>query len=108
MRDKKLVNLILIGTALSAGHNVDHIVRGDLRFPLTWESAPFIIVTIAIYTIVAFGLYLYSNGKVGPRFWAIFAGAGLAFGWLAHFSPFTDQSARDIFNSYESVVAGWF
>jgi hypothetical protein len=107
MRDKKLIALIIVGTILSLGHNVDHIVRGDLALPLTLESVPFIVVTLVTYTIIACGLYLYSKGKVGARFWAIFAGAGLAFGWLGHFSPFTDQPARYVFNAYESVIAGW-
>jgi hypothetical protein len=107
MRDKKLVNLIIVGTILSLGHTVDHIVRGDLHWPLTWESVPFIVVSLAIYAAIALGLYLYAQGKVGARFWAIFAGSGLAFGWLAHFSPFTDQPARYIFNAHESVIAGW-
>jgi len=107
MRDKKLVALIIVGAILSLGHTVDHIVRGDLGLPLTLESVPFIVVSLATYTIIAWGLYLYSKGKVGARFWAIFAVGGLAFGWLGHFSPFTDQSARDIFNAYESVLAGW-
>ncbi len=107
MQDKKLVTLIIVATILSLGHTVDHIVRGDLSLPLTLESLPFIIVTLAIYSLIAWGMYLYSKGKVGARFWTISAAGGVALGWLAHFSPFTDQSARDIFNAYESALAGW-
>ncbi len=107
MRDKKLVALVVLATIFSLGHSADHIVRGDLRWPITSESVPFIIISVVIYTVIALGLYLYSKGKVGHRFWAILAGGGVAFGWLAHFSPFTNQPARYILGAYESVVAGW-
>jgi amino acid transporter len=39
-------------------------------------------VSLVTYTIIGFGLYLYSKNKVGPRFWAIVAGVGAALGCL--------------------------
>jgi len=107
MRDEKLTTLIVLATVLSLGHTVDHILRGDLHWPLTLESVPFIAINLAIYTFIALGLYFYSRNKVGPGFWAIFGSIAVAFGWLAHFSPFTDQPPRYILGAYESVVAGW-
>jgi hypothetical protein len=53
------------------------------------------------------GLYFYWRGRVGPRFWTIVGGIGVAFGWLGHFSPFTDQPPQHILNAYTSVAAGW-
>ena len=107
MRDKRLITLVILGTIFSLGHTVDHVFRGDLRWPLTLESVPFIIISLAIYAIIGFGLYLYLKNKVGPGFWAIVAGIGVAFGWLAHFSPFTDQPPQYILSAYESAAAGW-
>jgi hypothetical protein len=107
MANKALVNLVVLGTVLSLGHTADHIARGDLRWPLTQESLLFIIVSLAIYALIGVGLYLYVKKRVGPRFWAIGAGFGVAFGWLAHFSPFTDQPVRYILGAYESASAGW-
>ncbi len=107
MRDKRLITLMVLTTIFSLGHSVDHVVRGDLRWPLTLESVPFIIISLAIYAIIGFGLYLYLNNKVGSGFWAIVAGIGAAFGWLGHFSPFTDQPPQYILSAYESAAAGW-
>ena|SRR5436305_7886091 len=107
MRDKKLIALVVLATIFSLGHTTDHIIRGDLHWPLTLESAPFIMISLVIYTVIALGLYLYSKNKVGPGFWAILASVGVSFGWLAHFSPFTDQPPRCILDAYESVAAGW-
>ena len=107
MRDRKLVALVTLATIFSLGHTADHVVRGDVRWPLTAASVSFIGLSLAIYAIVVVGLALYSRGHVGPRFWAIFAGVGAVFGWLAHFSPFTDQPPGYIVGAYRSVSAAW-
>lgn len=107
MGNGKLTALVFLATILSLGHATDHIIRGDLRWPLTAESVGFLVITLVTYGIVAAGLYLYSRGKVGPRFWAILASLATFFGWLAHFSPFTDQPPRYILGAYGSAVVGW-
>jgi hypothetical protein len=106
MPDKKLIILVAILIVLNFGHDADHIARGDLRLPLTVESAPPIIIIVAIFSILVFGLYFYLKNKVGPLFWAIVAGTGAAFGWLAHFSPFTEQTPQYIFHAYGTAAAG--
>ncbi|HKA34397.1 MAG TPA: hypothetical protein VKH64_14340, partial [Candidatus Binatia bacterium] len=95
----KLITLILLGGVLYLGHAVEHIARGDVRWPLGAESLPFVVVTVIIYALIGFGIYFYRRDKIGPRFWAIFAALGAAFGWLGHFSPFTDQPPRYIFSA---------
>jgi len=107
MIDKGLVAMIVLVAALSFGHTADHICRGDLRWPLTLESMPFIALNMAIYAIIGVGLYLYLKSRVGPLFWAFVAGAGVVVLWLAHLSPFTDQPPQYILRAYESVTAGW-
>jgi len=107
MIDKGLVAMIVLVAALSFGHTADHIYRGDLRWPLTLESTPFIALNMAIYAIIGVGLYLYLKSRVGPLFWAFVAGAGVAVLWLAHLSPFTDQPPQYILRAYESATAGW-
>ena len=107
MVNRTLIALILLGTVFSLGHSTDHICRGDLPWPPSVGSIPFILVSLAIYGFIGVGLYLYVTNKVGPRFWAIGAALGVAFGWLAHFSPFTDQPPRYILNAYPSAAAGW-
>jgi hypothetical protein len=38
---------------------------------------------------------------------AIVAGAGAAFSWLAHFSPFTEQTPHYIYHACATSAAGW-
>jgi hypothetical protein len=105
--DRGLVILVLLATALSVVHTVDHAVRGDVRWPLTADSLGFIAVSAAIYGVIGVGLALYRRGRIGPRFWAVVAALGLALGWLGHFSPFTDQRPVDIAGAYRSAVGAW-
>ena len=107
MADKRLITLILLAAVLYLGHAADHMARGDIRWPLGVESLPFILVSVAIYALIGFGLYFYRKNKIGPRFWAIFAALGAAFGWLGHLSPFTEQPPSYIFGAYQSAWAGW-
>ncbi|MGH6848596.1 MAG: hypothetical protein ACREC0_14540 [Methylocella sp.] len=106
MPDKKLIILVALLIVLTLGHTADHIVRGDLRWPLTVESVSFIIIILVIFSILVFGLYFYLKNKVGPLFWAIVAGGGAALGWLAHLSPFTEQTPQYIYRAYEIPAAG--
>jgi hypothetical protein len=104
--DQKLVVLIAAATLLSLGHTADHLLRDDLRWPSA-ELFTFLLVSVVIYAAVGTGMYLSAKGKVGPGFWAIFAFAGVLFGWAAHFSPFTDQPPSFILGAYDHALAGW-
>jgi hypothetical protein len=102
MRDKTLIALVALLIVLSLGHDVDHMIRGDIR----WQPWPAIII-LAKYALLGFGLFFYLKGKLGPLFWAIFAGIGVALGWLAHFSPFAEQTPQAIYHAYATPAAGW-
>jgi hypothetical protein len=106
MRDKILITLVVLIIILNLGHTADHFARGDFHWPLTMESVPPIIVTLAVNAILGFGLYFYLKNKVGPLFWALAAGIGVALGWLAHFSPFTDQTPQYIYHAYATPILG--
>jgi len=106
MVNRKLVALIAAGTLLSLGHTADHAIRDDLRWPSV-ELMAFVIVSLVLYGVIGTGLYLYAKGKVGPRFWTLFAFAGVLFGWAAHFSPFTKQPPSYILRAYDYGFAGW-
>jgi len=107
MPDAKLISLVALATILSVGHTVDHVLRGDLRWPLSAESVPFIVFSLVTYLVVGGGLYPYVKGRIGRRYWAIVGGLGLLVGWLGHFSPFTDQPPRHILDAYATGAAGW-
>ena len=106
MTDRALVRPIAIATLLSLGHTADHVIRDNLRWPSA-ELGAFVGVSLVIYGAIGLGLYLYVRGKVRPRFWTVFAIAALLFGWVAHFSPFTDQPPSYILGSYNYSLGGW-
>jgi hypothetical protein len=101
VRDKTLIALVALLVVLSLGHDADHVARGDIH----WQLLP-IIIFFAKYAFLGLGLFFYLKSKVGPLFWAITAGIGVALGWLAHFSPFTDQTPQYIFHAYGNSAAG--
>lgn len=106
MPDKKLAALVAAIIILSLGHDIDHWVRGDFRLRLTGETVLVFAAVFAKYAIFGSGLYLYLKGKVGPLFWVMLAGIGVVLGTLAHFTPFSYQTARSIYRAYETPLAG--
>jgi hypothetical protein len=104
--DNKLLALILVATVLSVGHTLDHAVRDELRW-LSTELVLFVVISVALYGAIGAGLYLYRKGKVGPRYWTIFALLAVCVGWAAHFSPFTAQPPDYIVRAYNFGTAGW-
>jgi hypothetical protein len=108
MPDKKLTILAASLVVLILGHDLDHVVRGDYRAGTYAELVPIAIVTIAKYGILGIGLFLLAKGRVGPGFWAIVAGIGAVLAWLAHFSPFSEQTPQVIYRAYETPAAGGF
>ncbi|MDQ6868642.1 MAG: hypothetical protein M3178_09630 [Pseudomonadota bacterium] len=107
MRDKKLISLVVLLIALTLGHDFDHIARGDIRWQLSPEAALSAVIILATYGFLGLGLFFYLKNKLGSLFWAIAAGIGVALGWLAHFSPFTDQTPQYIYHAYATPAAGW-
>ncbi len=104
--DRTLVRLIWAIAVLNAAHTVDHVIRGDFHWPLDEQSIGFVLVVTSIYLVIGIGLRRSHSGMVGPRFWAIVGGAGLALGWLSHFSPFTDQPVHVMYDAYHGTIGG--
>jgi hypothetical protein len=100
MRDKKLPWLIALLTLFVTGHNVDHFIRDGF-------SVPLVVVVGVIYALIALSVVLYVKGKAGMRYFTIASVLGFAFGWLGHFSPYTDQPPTYILAAYNSSIAGW-
>ena len=107
MRDKKLIILVALLIVLSLGHDVDHFLRGGLPSPL---SAGALLPKAIIFINIAFiglALFFYLINKIGPLFWAIGAGIGVALAWLAHFSPFSYETPQYIYHAYATPAVGW-
>ena len=67
------------------------MVRGDFHWPIDGQSVAFVAIIVVMYGVLGLGLVWYRRHRIGPRFWMLVGAVGLAFGWLSHFSPFTDQ-----------------
>ena len=106
MLDKKLIVLVVLLIVLTLGHDVDHMFRGDIPWPLA--SGPLLPKAILFIQFAFLGLALsfYLRNKIGPLFWALAAGIGVTLAWLAHFSPFTDQTPQYIYRAYQTPAAG--
>jgi hypothetical protein len=104
--DKKLTILVSTVILLLLGHDFDHFVRGDFGWQLTARTVPVIAILVTQFALLGFGLFLYLRNKVGPLFWAFVAGIGAAVGFLAHFSPFSDQTPQAIYRAYATPAAG--
>jgi fluoride ion exporter CrcB/FEX len=105
--DKKLIILVVLLIALSLGHDFDHIARGDIRWQPGPEAALSSVIILAKYAFLGLALFFYLKNKLGPRFWMIGAGIGVALGWLAHFSPFSYETPQYIYHAYVTPAAGW-
>ena len=104
--DRSLVRLILVIVWLNGVHTLDHMIRGDFHWPLDGQSVGVVLVVAAIYLVIGVGVRLSRREVVGPLFWAIIGCGGLVFGWLSHFSPFTDQPLHVIYGSYHNATGG--
>ena len=97
--------LVLVVTALSIAHHIDHMLRGVTGWPSAGGFNPFTMSLLA-YPAIAGGLLLSHGRRAGPRFWAILAGGGALFILGVHVGPGAGDSVTDIPDQYGSPVAG--
>lgn len=107
MRDGKLLVPLIAVTVLVTGHNIDHLLRDDILSLPPSAQLIFAAVIGVIYVLIGVTFVLYRKDRIGPRYFTIVSLAGFSFGWFAHFSPYSDQTPRDILNAYDSATAGW-
>jgi len=107
MHEKRLRTLVNLIALFNALHLVDHVVRGDFHWPIDGQSVAFVAIIVVMYGVLGLGLVWYRRHRIGPRFWMLVGAVGLAFGWLSHCSPFTDQPLAVIVGAYASRVVGW-
>jgi len=98
------LRLVVLISALSVAHHVDHVFRGVTGWPLSGGFNPF-TASLFVYPVIAAGLVLSHRGRVGPRFWAILAGGGAAFVLAVHVGPAAGDSVASIPGQYDSPVA---
>ena len=99
--------LTSLAAALSAGHHLDHVIRGNaVGWPLTGEVNAF-TYSLGIYPLIATGLVLYRAGRVGPGFWAFVSGGGALFVAAVHFGPAAVEPPAAILGAYDPPLLGW-
>ncbi|MGJ0397497.1 MAG: hypothetical protein ACR65U_14850 [Methylocystis sp.] len=104
MPDTTLTVLVLTAIALSAAHDLDHLLRDDFSQPSAWTIvAGFLSVK---YALTGAALYFYFRGKIGAGFWAVIGVLGAAALWFAHLSPGAEQRPSNIYAMYGSPIAG--
>lgn len=107
MRNNTLYGLVFLATLMSAGHHIDHIIRGNhVGWPLTPHATAF-TYSLGIYPLILLGLYLYRSGRVGPGYWALLSGTGALFVAAIHIGPTAVEPPGDIINLYEPRILGW-
>lgn len=99
--------MVVIATILSAGHHLDHIIRGNhVGWPLSDEWTPF-TYSFGVYPLILLGFYLFRSGRVGPGYWALLSGAGAVFIAAIHFGPQAIEPPADIIHLYKLRIIGW-
>jgi hypothetical protein len=107
MGDRVLYRLTWLALALSLGHHLDHLIRGNaVGWPVTSQVNAF-TVSLIVYPIIATGLVLYRAGRVGPGFWALVSGGGAVFASAVHFGPAAVEPPELILDHYQPPVLGW-
>jgi heme exporter protein D len=107
MRHRTLYRLTWLAVAMSLGHHLDHVVRGNaVGWPLTEEVNAFTI-SLVVYPVIATGLLLYRAGRVGPGFWALVSGGGAVFVGAVHLGPAAAEPPELILGGYRPPVLGW-
>ncbi len=96
--------LVLVITALSVSHHVDHVLRGVTGWPLVGGFNPF-TMSLLVYPAIVLGLLLSRKGRAGARFWAFLAGGGALFILVVHVGPAAGDSVASIPGQYGSPVA---
>ena len=105
--DRRLYALTFLAAFLALGHHIDHVIRGNnVGWPFTGEVNAF-TYSLAIYPLIALGLFLYRSRRVGPGFWVFLSGGGALFLAFIHFAPSAIEPPGEIINVYEPRALGW-
>ncbi len=99
--------LLAVTTTLGAAHHIDHIIRGNhVGWPITHHVNPF-TYSLAIYPIVALGLYLTLTDRAGDGYWAgVFTLSAFMLAYF-HISPWAVEPPQDVILPYASPAVGY-
>lgn len=99
--------LVALPTVLGIAHHVDHVVRGNhVGWPLTPEVNAF-TYSLAIYPLIAFGVYLTATDRVGVGYWAGLLAASTVVLAFVHVGPWAIEPPADIVLPYTNPAVGY-
>lgn len=105
--DGRLRDLIVLALVFSAGHHIDHGIRGNqVGWPMTDEVNAF-TYSLIIYPLILTGWLLHRGGRVGPGFWLFLSGGGALFVAAIHLGPWAVEPPADIIDLYDPRILGW-
>ncbi len=96
--------LVLVITALSIAHHLDHVVRDVTGWPVEGGFNPF-SASLFVYPVILAGLVLSRRHLVGARFWAVLAGGAAVFILAVHVGPAAGDSVTTIPDQHGSAFA---
>ena len=107
MHSTSLYRLTWLAAAMSLGHHLDHLIRGNgVGWPVTDQVNAFTL-SLVVYPVIATGLLAYRAGRVGPGFWALVSGGGAVFVSAVHFGPAAVEPPELMLDAYDPPVLGW-
>jgi len=99
--------VMAVSTLLGLAHHVDHVIRGNhVGWPITSHVNPF-TYSLAIYPLIAVGLYLTLSGRAGNRYWAGFFAFSAAMLAYFHVSPWAIEPPGDVILPYADPAVGY-
>ena len=106
-QERRLYALTFLAAVLSAGHHLDHVVRGNhVGWPVTAEVTPF-TYSLSVYPLILLGLVLYRSGRVGAGYWLFLSGPGALFLTAVHFGPAAIEPPSHIVDLHSPRTLGW-
>lgn len=96
--------LVFAITALSVAHHVDHVLRGVTGWPFNDQFNAF-SGSLFVYPVIALGLFMSKQGRLGPLFWSFLAGGGALFILVVHVGPAAGDDVADLPSQHDSAVA---
>ena len=101
---KTAYRLVILITALSLAHHIDHVLRDVTGWPFREEFNAF-SGSLFVYPVIALGVLLARRNRVGPGFWIFLAGAGAIFILVIHVGPVAADDVAKIPDQYDSPLA---
>jgi hypothetical protein len=99
--------VLAVPTLFGVAHHVDHVIRGNhVGWPLT-PSVNAFTFSLAIYPLLALGLYLTATDRAGAGYWTGFFTFSAGLLTVTHLGPWAIEPPSDIVPLYAYPAVGY-